>query len=86
MAFVRYFSDVKDDRHMMETCFHNGYSKEEKDFRTKKRMWFKNFICQFCYLNTNFSGHLEKKWVRPELPSDVSVLPHPQVVYIFSWN
>ena len=24
MDFVRYFSDVKDDKHTMETCFHNG--------------------------------------------------------------
>ena len=25
MAFVRYFSDVKDDKHTMETSFHTGH-------------------------------------------------------------
>ena len=24
LDFVRYFSDVKDDKHTIETCFHNG--------------------------------------------------------------
>ena len=24
MGFVRYFSDVKDDKHTIETCFYNG--------------------------------------------------------------
>ena len=32
----------------------------ERNLRSKKRKKFRNFIYQFFYLNTKFSGHLEK--------------------------
>ena len=49
------------------------------------RSKFDNFIYQFYYLNTNFSGHLEKNDYCPELPSHVSVFtPSARCVYSFT--
>lgn len=55
----------------------------KKNLRKKNRKKFKNFIYQFCYLNTSFSGHLEQNQCCPELPSCASVFtPSTSFIYI----
>ena len=50
--------------------------KKRKNLRTEKKKKFKNFISVIFKINTNFSGHLEKKnECCPELSSCVRIYP-----------
>ena len=54
-----------------------------KNKKVEMRIKFKNFIFEFCYLKTNFQGHLKKNKYYHEKPSFTFVFTHVHVLYIF---